>query len=103
MFTPLLFLALLLFPMVASAQYGYGMMGDGFYGAGFGMGWLGFVFMLIFWGAVIAGVVWLVRIVVKPESKFGGKDALAILKERLAKGEIDVKEFKVLKKEIDGK
>ncbi len=65
---------------------------------GYGPGMWGFggLFMLIFWIFVIAGLVWLVLTVTQAQSRPGseGDAALRILEERLARGEIDVEEFK---------
>lgn len=55
-----------------------------------GFGW---IFMVLFWGAVIYFVIWLIR-------KNSESNSMEILKQRLAKGEISKKEFKDLKKEL---
>lgn len=57
-----------------------------------GSGWL---VMLFFWVFVIAGIVWLVLAFGRPQLRGGGEtSALRILEERLARGEIDVEEFR---------
>ena len=68
---------------------GYGMMG-------FGMGF-GFLFMLLFWGALI----WLV-ITLTNVSQSGKKDEdpSIILKKRYASGEITKKQYEEMKKEL---
>lgn len=75
------------------------MMGYGFPLFG-GFGW---VFMILFWGLVIWGIVSLVR------GDFGNdnhrnrsteKSPLDILKERYAKGEINKEEFEEKKKDL---
>jgi putative membrane protein len=78
-------------------DFGYGYMG------GFGS-----IFMLLFWGLVIWGIISVARM------GFGGghgcghshgdsaqeKSPLDVLKERYAKGEIDKKEFEEKKKDL---
>lgn len=73
------------------------MMG---WGAGFGgmgwAGWLGPVFMVLFWAAVIGLAVWLVRALSTPRASEGGapgSTALDTLKRRYAGGEITREEF----------
>ncbi|MFH1182351.1 MAG: SHOCT domain-containing protein [Candidatus Woesearchaeota archaeon] len=69
---------------------GYGMMG---YAPLFGMGF-GWVFMLLFLGALV----WFVyALVSQPGSK---NDAMSILKKRYAAGEITKKQYEEMKKEI---
>lgn len=81
------------------------MFGLGSFG-GFGFGW---IFMVLFLGLIILGIVYLIR----GGLGFGccgehgfkqrgsGEDgALNILKERYAKGEIDKKEFDKKKKDL---
>ena len=79
-------------------MYGFGNYGE--WGAGSMMGWFGGgIMMIVFWVLFIALIVWLVR-------EFGGKssksssNALDILKERYAKGEINKEEFELKKKDI---
>ncbi len=64
------------------------MMG---YGSGFGAVW-----MLLFWVFVIAGIVWLVLTLSRSRTHEGdaSHDAVRILVERLARGEIDTEEFR---------
>lgn len=74
---------------------GFGMGGYGMMGAGMGFG---FLFMLLFWGAVI----WLVITLISKtqSSREDSLDALTILKRRYARGEITKKEFEEIRKEL---
>ncbi|MBI4180847.1 MAG: SHOCT domain-containing protein [Chloroflexi bacterium] len=78
------------------------MMGSGMMG-NFGWGWFMPIFMILFWGLVIWGIVALVRGL----SQSGGADssnradsALEILKKRYARGEINKEEYEVRKKDL---
>ena len=76
--------------------FGYGSYGPGFF--------LGPIFMVFFWVIIIALIVSMVsRMSGKGSSccGHGGSDALEILKERYAKGEIDKKEFEAKKKDLE--
>jgi putative membrane protein len=76
------------------------MMG---YDWGTSWGWMGFagmLFMVLFWVVVAAGAVWAVNALSRPRDVAAGPrpedggGAVRILEERLAKGEIDVEEFR---------
>jgi putative membrane protein len=69
-------------------------------GYGFGFAPFGFLFMLLWWALIIAGIVALVKWISRASGVQGGKSSLDILKERYAKGEIDKKEFEERKKDL---
>ena len=73
---------------------------------GWEMGWFGFIFMIVFWGLIIVGLVLLIRWLIqnissKSHSGVGtGSKAMDILKERYARGEIKRDEFESIKKDL---
>ncbi|OGG78515.1 hypothetical protein A3A36_00445 [Candidatus Kaiserbacteria bacterium RIFCSPLOWO2_01_FULL_52_12b] len=74
----------------------YGLYND----YGWGMGWFGgSIMMIIFWALFIALIVWVVREVGGKHSR-SGSQAIDILKERYAKGEISKEEFESKKKDL---
>jgi putative membrane protein len=83
-----------------NGHMGRSMMGD------WGMGWFGMIMMLLFWVLIIAGIVILIRWMVQKTSSRNrsnigtGSQAMDILKERYAKGEISQDEFESMKKDI---
>jgi putative membrane protein len=52
------------------------------------------IFVLLFWGGVIALIVWAIR---RLTASNRGDNALNVLSERFARGEIDEKEFEARK------
>lgn len=79
----------------------------GFGGMGWGAGWLfGGIFMILFWVFLVAGVVWLVLSIAhhsdQPIGPRSSGAASAILDERLARGEIDLEEYKARKAALGG-
>ncbi len=56
-------------------------------------GWLGPLWMLLFWGGVVLLIVWAVRSGSLGAKSGDGNRALEILEERYARGEIDREEF----------
>lgn len=91
--------------LVQSSGYDWGM-GSGMMGYGYGMSWYGHILMLIFWVAVIVGIIFLIRWLVV-SSQAGGQvtghgadTALDILRKRYARGEINKEEFEEKKKDL---
>lgn len=86
-----------------SQPQGYGTW-PGMMGWGCGWGWPWPILMLVFWIAVIAGVVFAVRwLMLSANRGRGGTSegsALDILKKRYAKGEINKDEYEKIKKDI---
>ena len=78
----------------------YGLYNDYGWGAGSMIGWFGGgVMMIVFWVLFIALIVWVVREVSGKNAR-SSSQALDILKERYAKGEIDKEEFDSKKKDL---
>ncbi len=71
------------------------------WGNGYGM--LGGLMMIVFWGVIIALVVLAVKWVSpnRPDDGRGKRDALDILRERFAAGEIEEEEFERRKKSLE--
>jgi len=65
------------------------------------MSWVGPIAMIVFWALVMTAMVFLIRYLAR-QSRSSANDsmALAILKERYAKGEIDKVEFDQKRKDI---
>lgn len=76
------------------------------YGFGFGLGW---IFMFIFWGVVIWAIYTLVRYFTGNDNSHGFRssdkddEAMKILKDRYAKGEISKEEFEERKNVLQKK
>jgi putative membrane protein len=85
-------------------RYGDWHMGPDMMG-GWGMGWFGGIFMIVFWILILVGIVFVIRWLVqvtgkKDESGQRGSRAMDILKERYARGEIDEAQFKAMKQNL---
>ncbi len=67
---------------------------------------IGMLFMAVFWIVVIAAAVWLVTALTRrtdpAASGRGSGTAISVLEERLARGEIDVEEFRARKAALEG-
>ena len=65
------------------------------------MAWVGPIVMIVFWALVVTAIVFLIRYLAR-QSRSSATDssALAILKERYARGEIDKEEFEQKRKDI---
>jgi putative membrane protein len=75
----------------------YGM-GPGMMEGWWGMGW---ILMIIFWGLVVVGLIFLIRWLVKmPETPRVEESALDILKKRYARGEINKEAFEQKKNDL---
>lgn len=72
--------------------------------AGWGMGF-GFIFMILFWALVAAGIVavirWAMRSSDAAERRPPDKTPLEIVRERYARGEIARQEFEQLKRDLE--
>jgi len=84
-------------------MYGYNGYGDWGYENMMG-GWFGGgIMMIVFWALFIALIVWVVREVGGRHShsqSHSSSQALTILKERYARGEIEKGEFESMKRDI---
>jgi putative membrane protein len=70
-----------------------------------GWGWVGLLFMLVFWGLIVVLIILLIRRLLSPgttkmASPLQEDSALEILKKRYARGEINKEEFEAKKKDL---
>lgn len=74
----------------------------GYYGNSLGWGTMsfGWIFMILVWVLVIAGVIFLAKFLAHGNGAGQTSRALDVLKERYAKGEIGKKEFEEKKKDL---
>ena len=76
------------------------MMFDGAWGLSMGFGML---FMVLFWGGIIALIVWLIARLTRRENNESGTEKhkpIDIARKRYARGEITKEEFDNLKKDL---
>ncbi|KKW33559.1 MAG: hypothetical protein UY78_C0008G0001, partial [Parcubacteria group bacterium GW2011_GWA1_53_13] len=87
-------------PFGFNQMYDNSMMNFGFTP----FGWFGWIFMIMWWALIIAGIVALIKWLAgqSRRGRDNEKSPLDILKERYAKGEIDKKEFEEKKKDLIG-
>jgi putative membrane protein len=104
--TALTFMALISAdPVLAqSGRYDNWHMGRGMMG-GWGMGWFGGIFMIIFWILILVALVYFIKWLIQSSGRghsaaAGGNRALEILQERYARGEIDKAKFETMKMDI---
>ena len=72
------------------------------WGDGYGAGFVGFGMMFLFWGLIILLVVLAVRWFLQGDDRPTGRSsALDTLKERLAKGEIDIEDYEARRKALE--
>lgn len=72
---------------------------------GYGGWWMGLM-MILFWGGLIALIVWAVQATQSQRSghtSSAGSNAMHILEERFARGEIDHEEFDQRKRVLEGR
>jgi putative membrane protein len=73
---------------------------------GWGMGWFGMIFMIVFWVLIIAGLVTLVKWLINNTNSKGvsgvdtSSDAIEILKTRYARGEIKRENYESMRKDL---
>lgn len=79
------------------------MMGWGNHG--YGMGWFGGIFMILFWGLIIVAIVLIIRHFMGGSggetSGQAENDPLRILQKRYANGEINTEEYEERKKVLE--
>ncbi|MBA7695536.1 hypothetical protein ES703_104164 [subsurface metagenome] len=64
------------------------------------MGWWMIVWMVVFWGGLIALIVWGIKKLTERGNSTPKRSPLDIAKERYAKGEISREEFEQIKKDL---
>ncbi|MBR9653603.1 SHOCT domain-containing protein [Thalassovita aquimarina] len=77
----------------------HGRYGHMMWGGGYGI--FGGLMMLLFWAVIIVGIVFAVRWLSEGQKDGSRNDAMEILRQRLAKGEIDEDEYARRKKALE--
>ncbi len=90
--------------LAQSGRYDNWHMGRGMMG-GWGMGWFGGIFMIIFWILILVALVYFIKWLIQSSGRrhsnvAGGNRALEILQERYARGEIDKAKFEIMKMDL---
>ena len=68
----------------------------------YGMGWWGWIGMALFWILIILAIVWLARNLDGGRQKGASRnDAMDILRERYARGEIEAEEFERRERDLE--
>lgn len=75
-------------------------MFGGYSGMGFGSGFGMMIFMILFWGAIIALVITLIRRTTGQSGPENSESPYEIAKKRYAKGELSKEEFIGLKRDL---
>ena len=77
-------------------------------GFGMGFGWIGMLIMFLFWVGLILLVVWLIKSVfstannnhLSSQKASKGNNAMEILAQRYARGEINRQEYELMKEDL---
>ena len=85
-----------------SSPLGFNQTNNSMMNFGYGFGAFGWIFMILWWVLIIAGIVALIKWLTSQsrDTHNREKSALEILQDRYAKGEIDKKEFEEKKKDL---
>ena len=67
---------------------------------GIAMSWWTIIWMVVFWGGLIALIVWGIKKLTERGDSTSKRNPLDIAKERYARGEISSEEFEQLKKDL---
>ena len=70
---------------------------------GFGHGFSGWIFSLLFWGLIIFGVIWIIQRLIPGNQTRKSDSALDILEKRYASGKINKEEFFKMKSALSSR